>query len=140
MKNELTIRAKEILREHGIQPSIQRVKVLEFLLKNRTHPSADEMYKALSAELPTLSKTTIYNTIESFKNKGIIKIINIDPNEIRVDAYTEPHAHFHCVKCGKVYDVDWNFQDLSGKRTKEGHLIEFQEVYLQGICKNCLES
>ncbi len=63
---------KEVLKEHSIAPSLQRIKILEFLEKNRTHPTADMIYQALVDEMPTLSKTTVYNTLKAFAEKGVI--------------------------------------------------------------------
>ncbi len=137
MKNPMTDKAKEILKAHGVQPSIQRIKILEFLLTQRIHPSADEIYRALASELPTLSKTTVYNTIESFLKAGILKPVRIDSRELRVDAFTEPHAHFRCLNCGRVYDIEFEMVNLVGKHTKEGHLVESEELYLEGICSDC---
>ena len=53
----------DYLLKHGIKPSIQRLAVMGYLLEHRTHPAVDEIYNALKAEVPTLSKTTVYNTL-----------------------------------------------------------------------------
>uniref|UniRef100_A0A7V3ZZI7 Transcriptional repressor n=1 Tax=candidate division WOR-3 bacterium TaxID=2052148 RepID=A0A7V3ZZI7_UNCW3 len=138
MKNEITEKAKNILKRHNIQPSVQRIKILEFLLKNRTHPSADEIYKHISAELPTLSKTTVYNTIEALVKKGVIKLVMIDSKELRVDAFIEPHAHFHCIECGRIYDIEVEIPDFTSKKVGDGHLVKTQDLYLEGVCRRCL--
>ncbi|MBE9492712.1 MAG: transcriptional repressor, partial [Bacteroidetes bacterium] len=52
----------QYLKSHGIKPSYQRVRVFEYLIKNKSHPTVDTVYKALADEIPTLSKTTVYNT------------------------------------------------------------------------------
>ena len=54
---------KELLKEHGIAPSLQRIKILEYFEKNRIHPTADMVYQALAQEIPTLSKTTGCSTL-----------------------------------------------------------------------------
>lgn len=139
MKNEITEKAKDILKKYNIQPSVQRIKILEFLLKNRTHPSADEIYKHISTELPTLSKTTVYNTIEALMKKGVIKPVTIDSRELRVDAIIEPHAHFRCIECGQIYDIEVKIPDFTSKKVGDGHLVKTQDLYLEGICSNCLK-
>ncbi|MDI6850674.1 MAG: transcriptional repressor [bacterium] len=138
MKNEIIEKAKNILKKHHIQPSVQRIKILEFLLKNRTHPSADEIYIHLSAELPTLSKTTVYNTIKALAEKGVIKLVTVDSKELRVDAFIEPHVHFHCIECGQIYDIEVEIPDFTSKKVGEGHLVKTQDLYLKGICRSCL--
>lgn len=137
MKSDHKAQAKEILKSRGIQPSVQRIRILEYLMSTRTHPSADEIFQALSTELPTLSKTTVYNTIESFLKAGIVKAVYIDPKELRVDAFTTPHAHFKCTKCLKIYDIEIDMPDYTSKKTKDGHLVFSQDLYLEGICADC---
>ena len=54
------------LVKYGIHPSVQRIAIMDYLIKHRTHPTVDEVYTALSDEIPTLSKTTVYNTLKLF--------------------------------------------------------------------------
>lgn len=126
----------EYLKEHGIKPSYQRIKVFDYLLKNRTHPTVDEIYKELVGEIPTLSKTTVYNTLKLFHKKGIILIINIEDNETRFDAYISNHGHFKCKKCGKIFDFELGENNLNLPKLKE-YSIDEQHVYLKGICPDC---
>ncbi len=86
----------EYLSSNGIKPSYQRIKVFDYLITNKNHPTVDKIYKELVGEIPTLSKTTIYNTLKLFHEKGIILIINIEDNETRFDADISNHIHFRC--------------------------------------------
>ena len=89
------------LREYqvnvGIHLSHHRLKILEYLTKHRTHPTVDIIYKNLSKEIHTLSKTTIYkhDTIKVFTSKGIVQELTMEEKEVRYDADTTQHAHFH---------------------------------------------
>ena len=74
-------------------------------MKNRDHPSVDNIFQALSGEIPTLSKTTVYNTLSLFSEKRIASSITIVNNELRYDLLKEPHAHFQCEECKRVYDI-----------------------------------
>lgn len=127
----------EYLKSHSIKPSYQRIKIFEYLLNNRTHPTVDEIYQALVKEIPTLSKTTVYNTLNLFVNESIALLITIEENETRYDADTSIHGHFKCEKCGQVYDFDADVTNLV-----IGELDDFQinqqHIYFKGICKNCL--
>ena len=76
----------EYLSSKGIKPSYQRIKVFDYLLNNKTHPTVDNIHQELVGEIPTLSKTTVYNTLKLFQEKGIVLIINIEDNETRFDA------------------------------------------------------
>ena len=128
----------EYLKSHNIKPSYQRMKIFEYLLNNRTHPTVDEIYQALVKEIPTLSKTTVYNTLNLFVKESIALLITIEENETRYDADTAIHGHFKCEGCGKVYDFD---TDISGLYIKElDHFqINQQHIYFKGLCEKCLK-
>ncbi len=140
MENSETIDIKsiqEFLIEKGINPSFQRLKIYEYLKKADFHPTVDNIYNELIKIIPTISKTTIYNTLKLFVEKGIAQTLTIDENEVRYDCNTEPHAHFKCIKCGRVYDVmlsnvDFNYDYVDGHKVLDCH------IYLRGVCKNCL--
>lgn len=55
----------ERLQGHNIKPSVQRIAIMKYLMEHRTHPTVDEIYTALSPTIPTLSKTTVYNTLKT---------------------------------------------------------------------------
>ncbi len=125
------------LTEFDIKPSYQRIKIYEYLLKHNIHPTVDMIYKKLSNEIPTLSKTTVYNTLKLFEEHHIIRNVNIEENEIRYDAQTHIHGHFKCEKCGKVYDFDYNYNDLKYKGL-ENFILNQTDIMIKGTCKSCL--
>jgi Fur family transcriptional regulator, peroxide stress response regulator len=128
----------KILNEHEIAPSIQRVKILEYLRNYKTHPTADMIYQDLVKEIPTLSKTTVYNTLKAFSEKGILIQLSLFDNEIRYDFDTENHVHFKCNECGNIFDLDCccdNYKD----EMLNGHKITEHHVNLKGICSSCLK-
>lgn len=133
-KNEL----KDLLIKKGISPSIQRLKTLEYLYENRTHPSVDMIYDKLKNEIPTLSKTTIYNVLRRFIKEGIVKEITIEGSEVRFDVFMEPHAHFKCEKCGKIFDIPYENVAFNLKEI-DGNKIKNTEIFFFGTCKNCLK-
>ena len=94
------------LLEYNIKPSMQRIAIMEYLMEHRTHPSADEIYTALSPSMPTLSKTTVYNTLKLFAEQGAALMLTIDERNANFDADTSPHAHFICKRCGNIYDLE----------------------------------
>ena len=96
--------AYEYLMDHEVKPSVQRLAVMEYLLHNLTHPTADEIYSALITRIPTLSKTTVYNTLKLFVEHGAVKMLTIDEKNAMFDADTSSHAHFLCTRCNKVFD------------------------------------
>ena len=63
----------------------------------------EQIYTVLHKEIPTLSKTTVYNTLNTLIDAGLVKLITIDENETRYDIDTTTHGHFKCESCG-IYD------------------------------------
>lgn len=126
----------DFLKSKGIKPSYQRMKIYEYLLNNKTHPTVDIIYKALAPEIPTLSKTTVYNTLNLFIENGIVNIIVIEENETRYDVDTTIHAHFKCDNCGKIYDLDLD-PSLLGVSVLDNFQITEQHIYFKGVCKEC---
>ncbi len=127
---------KKILDEKGVKPSLHRMKVLEYLTDNRNHPTVDMIYKDLSCDIPTLSRTTIYNTLTTFLENGIAQAITIEDNEVKYDADVSEHAHFKCTKCGDIHDLKMDTK-ISSIKTISGHLIQERQLYFKGICRSC---
>ncbi len=138
MKESITIEEiKRKFEEKNIPSSYHRLKIYQYLYGNHTHPTVEKIYKDLSREIPTLSKTTIYTTLKLLVNKRMIKEITIDENEMRYDCNVEPHAHFKCTVCGRVYDIQLE-NPIFEMREVEGHTIKDTCVYFRGVCNNCL--
>jgi Fe2+ or Zn2+ uptake regulation protein len=128
----------QLLRNKNIRPSLHRVAILEYLHNNPTHPNVDTVYISLHKNIPTLSKTTVYNSLELFSKNGLVQKITIDGNEIRYDANTDLHGHFMCTLCKKIYD--FTLEDLpSVPKELKYHFISEKSVYYKGICKECLK-
>lgn len=125
------------LLQYSIKPSVQRTAVMDYLMKNRTHPTIDEIYSALSPSMPTLSKTTVYNTLNLFLEKGAVQQLVIDEKNARYDVDTSAHAHFICKSCGKVHDI-FNLKPESFELPDNtGFLIHSVEISYSGICNQC---
>ena len=124
------------LTKAGIKPSYQRIKIFDYLINNNTHPTVDTIYKKLSEEIPTLSKTTVYNTLKLFEEHHLIKSVNIEDNEIRYDGQKHIHGHFKCEQCRKIYDFDYNFEDLKYSGL-ENFVLNQTDIIIKGICKKC---
>lgn len=127
------------LKEKNIRLSHQRLKVLEYMSSNRTHPTVDQIYSDLQKEVPTLSKTTIYNTLNTLMDAGLVKLVNIDNNEARYDATTDDHGHFKCESCGEVFDfdLDFNLFSIEGLNNFE---VNHKDVYFKGLCPGCIKN
>ncbi len=127
------------LTSHGVKPSQQRIAVMGYLLSHHTHPTVDDIYTALLPEMPTLSRTTVYNTLRLFVEKGAANQLAIDERNACFEAEPEPHAHFRCTRCGKIYDVPLYIHDLDKiAHVPEGFETDQAALYFKGICKDCL--
>ncbi|MDA3859958.1 MAG: Fur family transcriptional regulator [Melioribacteraceae bacterium] len=129
----------KILHKKGVSPSIQRIKIMQFILNNEHHSSVDSIYQKLIHEIPTLSKTTVYNTLALFAEKKIINSITIDNTEILYEQSQKPHAHFQCNICKNIIDIDLD-SNLYGISEIENHKVEKVNINLRGVCNECLKS
>ena len=129
---------KNFLSSKGINPSLQRIKIYQYLLRNRIHPRVEDIYSELVKEIPTLSKTTVYSTLSLFASKGIASKLMIEDGEVRYDVNTDPHGHFKCIKCGRIYDIEIKPDIFNYISTDEHKPMEYH-FYVIGICKDCLQ-
>lgn len=129
----------QLLREKGLRPSYQRVRVLEFLNLNLHHPTAEDIYTALSPEIPSLSRTTIYNTLHAFAEYGLVNCLSIDGVETRYDIMLERHGHFKCEQCGRLtnFQVDADQLEVKGL---ERFKIRHKNVVFCGLCPQCINN
>ncbi|MEN1758994.1 Fur family transcriptional regulator [Anoxynatronum sibiricum] len=127
----------QYLQEHGVKPSYQRTRIFEYLLNHMTHPTVDEIYQALSDQIPTLSKTTVYNTLKAFMEAQLVRMVNIEDHEARYDVDLSTHGHFKCEQCSTIYDFELDMTQLKNEFL-DTFLIKERNVYYQGICNQCL--
>lgn len=128
----------EMLRQNGIRPTQQRLAIYRYLYEHRTHPSADEVFGALREQYPTLSLMTVYNTLHSFEQAGLIRSLTIRAGEQRFDAGMHSHGHFLCKDCDTILDFDLPEPDLH-RFCPEGCTAEHCEIYSVGRCAACTE-
>lgn len=127
------------LVEKNIKPSYQRIKILEYLITKRNHPTVDKIFNDLIKEIPTLSKATVYNTLDLFKKANLAIVVTIENNETRYDAKVASHGHFKCENCGNIYDFDVNIDNLLVD-SLEHFKINEKNVYFKGVCPKCLSN
>lgn len=131
---EKTIPINQYLQDHHIRPSYQRVRIFQYLFEFRSHPTVDEVHSALVNEIPTLSRTTVYNTLNLFIREKIAQSLSIEGNQMRYDADTSMHGHFMCTQCGKIYDFAAEPFSVAGL---EGFDVQSRSMFYKGICPAC---
>lgn len=130
--------AIERLKAHGIKPSAQRISIMEYLLIHRTHPTVETIYNALLPSMPTLSKTTVYNTLKLLEGNNVILELTIDKKTAHYDGDTMPHSHFLCKKCGKIADIP--LTPMAAEQYAPDFFIDETEIYYKGYCNKCLDT
>ena len=124
----------QLLFDKGISPSVQRTAIMDYLMRYQSHPTVDEIYKSLSVSIPTLSKTTVYNTLTLFFSVGLIDCFQTDDGTMHYDATVIHHAHFKCRQCGKIFDLPFPIID---NPLIEDFEVDDIKVMYYGICKSC---
>ncbi|HYA13256.1 MAG TPA: transcriptional repressor [Syntrophales bacterium] len=126
-----------IKKKKSIKNTPQRLAILEYLEGNKSHPSAADIYRAVSEKYPMMSFATVYNTLEKLREKGQVLELSIDPGKKRFDPNTTHHHHLIGVNCKKIIDVHRNFAlDLpEGERCDYDIIGNHVDFY--GICPRC---
>lgn len=127
---------KQILKEHDIRVSHQRLMILDFLVNNRNHPTADDIYKSLKSKDPILSQATVYNTLNLFVANNIASELEFNQSRKRYDFYQKHHSHFICENCGEILDLDINIDNLKLEGLEEYEINKI-DLTFRGICSNC---
>jgi Fur family transcriptional regulator, iron response regulator len=84
-----------VLEEHGIQPTAQRVAVADYVLRTKEHPSADKVWAVVGENFPAISRATVYNTLNLFVEKGLLRELHLAPDSVLFDSNTERHQSLH---------------------------------------------
>jgi len=129
---------EEAFRRVGLRRTPQRFDVMDFLLRHPVHATADQIYEELNRRDPRVSRATVYNSLRSLMEAGLVREVAMEGKAARFDAYLRRHHHFVCDRCGKVEDVD--FFDLPARERDQvigtRRVREFQ-VTLYGLCEAC---
>lgn len=104
----------EMLRRHGINPTHQRIEIAYVLFSRGEHLSADQILSIVNGRHLETSKATVYNTLNLFLEKKLIREVIVDPSRVFYDPNTSPHHHFYNVDTGELTDIDASEIRVSG--------------------------
>jgi len=127
--------SREYLKEHQIQWTQERLQVVDYLMNHHIHPTADEVYAALREGGSDVSRATVFNTLNVLSEKGALRALQIEDGVTRYDILMYPHAHFRCIKCGAIYDVELTRN--ASFRLPEGFQSRHTDYFMEGYCPNC---
>ena len=96
----------EVLRDHDISPTHQRIEIAHAIFSRGEHLSADQILALVNDRAAETSKATVYNTLNLFLEKRLIREVIVDPNKVFYDPNTAPHHHFYNVDTGELTDID----------------------------------
>lgn len=127
-----------LLSERGLKVTPQRVAVLEFLYGNPNHPSVDVVYQQVKKRFSYISRATIYNTVTTLVEAGLLQEILIQQEKTHVDWNVDRHHHFQCLRCRKVEDIHYGVLSVEqASQQLEGYQVTGVKVVMEGVCKRC---
>jgi Fe2+ or Zn2+ uptake regulation protein len=128
----------EAFRRRGLKITPQRQCIFRILHENEQHPTAEAVYATASAEMPSISLRTVYQTLNDLAEMGEIQSLDLGTGSARFDPNVSDHHHLVCDDCGAIQDV---YVDTSGlevpRRDTGGFRIERTEMVFRGRCARC---
>ena len=122
--------------------TIQRKIVHETLMRQKNHPTVEELHAAIQKDYPTISKTTVYRNLRILAQDGLVRQVMMLDGLERYEGQLDLHYHFRCRMCGKILDVEipgLARMDASIK-DKYGFLVEGHDIVFHGVCAGCIDS
>jgi len=132
---------KKLCVKHGMRLTPQRLEIFKTVDGTQDHPSAYEVYTRVRSTHPSISLDTVYRTLETFEQWGLLKKLSFLFDKIRYDANLNTHYHVICTECGKIRDFDWcEFEkmDIPVEISNWGKLNK-KDILIQGVCAGCLK-
>jgi Fur family peroxide stress response transcriptional regulator len=125
------------LNDIGFKRTPQRLAILKYLEGNTEHPSAEDVYKAVSTNFPSMSLATVYKTLDTLAGKGRVLELKIDPDKKRFDPNATPHHHLICICCKKIVDIQEEFKLELTEEVTEKFEVMGNHIEFYGICPGC---
>ncbi len=131
---------ERVCREAGLRVTHQRIEIFRELSECKDHPSAEALYKRMQKKMPTLSQDTVYRTLATFEEYGLITRVQTVEQQARFEAEMDPHHHLICSRCKEIIDFTWegfDESDLPNEIAGWGK-IQRKNVVLHGVCAKCM--
>ena len=126
----------ERLERAGIRPSAQRVAIAAYVLSTEDHPSADVVWSRVKAEFPMVSRATVYNTLQLFREHGLVQQLVLAEGSVVFDPKVEPHHHFVDDDTGAIHDIPWTALRVGKVDELEGVDVRDYMVVVRGRKKD----
>jgi Fur family peroxide stress response transcriptional regulator len=130
---------RKLCRENGMKITTQRLGVFLIVERAQDHPSALDVYKRIKSRHPTTSHDTVYRTLNTFAEWGLIDKVEYLDAKIRFDPNVKPHHHFICTECGSIRDFYWSDFDEVGlpPGVVEWGQPKTRHAQIKGVCAEC---
>jgi Fe2+ or Zn2+ uptake regulation protein len=128
----LSVNVVEILTKHGIQPSAHRVAVAQYVLTTHDHPSADRVWDRVRDRFPMISRATVYNTLNLFVEKGLLRELHLAEDSVVFDPKLERHHHLIDDETGQIHDIAWNKVEIKNIKSISNYDINEYQVVMHG--------
>jgi Fur family transcriptional regulator, peroxide stress response regulator len=137
---ELLNRFAAACRNLGLKLTHQRLEIYSELVTATDHPSAEILHRRLKKRIPTISLDTVYRTLFTFKEHGLIQKIETVESQARFEVRHEQHHHLICKQCDEIMDFHWPSIDTAPLPEEMGAWgrIESKNIVVYGICNKCL--
>ena len=131
--------ALEQLKMTGVRITPQRHAILNYLMESMSHPTADEIYRALEPNFPSMSVATVYNNLKMFIEAGLVRELTYGDDSSRFDADVTDHFHIICEKCGRIEDFFYGSLEQVEQEAEQttGFQVKGLRVELYGVCQPC---
>ena len=130
-----------LFRAQGLKVTPQRQCIFGILHGADVHPTAEAVYAAASAQMPTISLRTVYQTLNDLTAMGEIQQLELGTGSSRFDPNVDAHHHLVCTACGKVRDlyVDVAVEQLAPTEpSSHGFTVRSTEIVFRGTCDDCV--
>lgn len=119
--------------------TLQKALVLHTVRTLVCHPSAEDVYRAIAATHPAISRATVYRNLGRLAAGGEIRRVEVPGAADRFDFNLTRHYHIHCRQCGGVFDIDMPYMDDLTARVQDagGFAVEGYELVFRGVCPAC---
>ena len=115
--------------------SRQRECILKYVKSVRTHPTAEDIWTAVRNEIPNISLGTVYRNLKQLELAGQILTIESTADKLNYDGCVDPHQHFMCSGCNKVFDL--TLSSHLSECEKQGFIVTKENTVLYGTCPKC---
>jgi len=136
-----TLRTLErAFKSSGLRMTHQRLEIYRELARAKDHPSAEGIFRRVQSRVPTISLDTVYRTLSTFEDSGLIARVQVSDDHGRFDGDRSPHHHLICIRCKTIADFAW--ESFDGAELPESTAIwgrvTDKNVVVRGICNSCL--